>query len=162
MRDYRPLAIVTGLLCLAAVPALLGLLQTARGYLDTTHAIATLRFEIVEIGPADGPGGPVPAVTLRVRGVERTSLTLAEVAFDLEWQGRRVASGREFPRATLTPGSDTTVTVPTVLNPDFAAETRALLARGEAPFRLNGRARVLLPRGDVAVWLTLRGSRGGG
>jgi hypothetical protein len=52
--------------------------------------------------------------------------------------------------------------VPTSLNQDYAAETRTLLARGEAPFALNGRARVLLPRGDVAVWLTLQGSRGGG
>lgn len=155
----RTLALITGILWLVAVPALLALGQTASAYLQTTRGIATLRFELVDIHSVDGPAGIVPEVTLRVRGIDRTTITLAEVQFDLEWRGQRVASGLSYPALPLPPGMESIVLLPTTINQDFATETRAALAGagGSPPFTLNGRARILLPRGDVGVWLTLQG-----
>ncbi|HET8631815.1 MAG TPA: LEA type 2 family protein [Thermomicrobiales bacterium] len=156
--QFRALALGTILLCVAAVPALVGLGLTARDYLATSQEIAALRFEIVDIHAVAGADGPVPEVVLRARGVESVPLTLAEVNFDLEWQGHRVATGLAYPNLPLTGDVDTTITVPTSLNADYATQTRALLAGGQAPFTLDGRARVVLPDGNVMVWLTLSGS----
>lgn len=156
--QFRALVLGTILLCVAAVPALAGLGLTARDYVATSREIAALRFEIVDIHAVAGPDGPVPEVVLRARGVESTPLTLAEVNFDLDWQGHRVATGLAYPNLPLTGDVDTTVNVPTSLNEDYAAQTRALLAGGQAPFTLDGRARVALPDGNVMVWLTLSGS----
>ena len=158
----RPLGALTSLLCLAALPALLALYRTTDNYLETTREIADLRFEIVDIHAEDGPSGLVPAVTLVVHGPQRASLRLAEVDVDLDWQGKTVASGLAYPNVSLLRNTDTTVTVRTTINQDYAAQTRALLASGQAPFALNGRARVLLPQGDVPVWLELHGAPRGG
>lgn len=154
----RLLTILTSVLCLAALPALAGLVQTTQRYRQTTAAIDTLRFEIVTIAPVARPDGPVPAVTLRASGLDRLTLTLAEVSFDLETQGRRLATARIYPGLPLIPGAENTVTVTAALNPDYADETRALLRNGGAAFDLRGRVRVTLPDSNVPVWVTLQES----
>lgn len=155
----RALGVVTALLVLLAVPAGVGLVGLARGYLETTSDVAALRVEVAGLRAVDDPARAFagPDVTLRVYGVARSSLTFAEVNFDLLWQGRRVATVAAFPRQPIPRNGNLAVTVPSNLDPNRAAEARALFAAGTRPIAIEGNARIGLPNSDASVWLTLRG-----
>ena len=153
------LRVATVFLCLLALPALFIFASIGRGYLDTTADITALRIEVIELRPVDDPvrSFPGPDVVLRVFGVKQSALRFAEVNFDLTWQGERVATVANFPNVSIPRNGTLTVTVPSNLNPDHAAETKALLAAGERGFAVVGNARIGLPNSEASVWLTLRG-----
>jgi hypothetical protein len=160
----KSLAIVAVVLGLLVVPAGVALAGTGRAYLTTTRDVATLRFAVVGFQPASPVAGgyrrvnPGPDVTLRLFGVEQTELVLAEVNFDLEWQGARFARASQLVNVPIPRGAETTVTVETNLEPEHADEARALFARGDASLALIGQARLQLPHGGDGVWLNLRGT----
>ena len=161
----KTLGIVTLALCLLAVPAVVALVATARGYLDTTADIAALRIEIVDLVPSADTARsyPGPDITLRVFGVAQTALTFEEVNFDLLWQGQRVATVAAFPRLSIPRGGSLTVKVFSNLAPAYADATRALLDTGERRFLIQGNARIGLPNSATSVWLALNGQvRAGG
>src|SRR4051794_14419952 len=153
--------VVLGLLI---VPAGIALAATGGTYLTTTRDVATLRFAVVGFQPASSVAGgyqranPGPNVTLRLFGVEQTELVLAEVNFDLEWQGARFARASQLVNVPIPRGVETTVTVETNLEMEHADEARALFARGDASLTLSGQARLQMPHGGDGVWLTLRGT----
>jgi hypothetical protein len=153
------LRVVTVLLCLLTLPAIIVLAGVARGYLDTTADIASVRVEVAEIRPLADPGRALagPDIVLRVSGVAQSDLRFAEVNLDLYWQGRRVISASAFPNASIPRGGSLVVTVPSNLEPANADETRALIQAGERGFQVEGNARVGLPNSEVSVWLSLRG-----
>ena len=153
------LRIATVILCLLALPALFVFVSIGRGYLDTTADITALRIEVVELRPVVDPGRsfPGPEIVLRVFGVAESNLRFAEVNFDLIWQGERVVNVSNFPNASIPRNGSLTVTVPSNLNPDHAAETQALIDSGERGFFIVGNARIGLPNSDASVWLTLSG-----
>ena len=155
----KALSLVAILLGLLALPALLALVGTARGYLATTADIAALRIEIVDLLPIADPTRSLsgPDITLRVYGVAQSSITLAEVNFDLFWQGQRVATVATFPKLPIPRDGSLTLSVMSNLDPARADATRALLASGERNFLIDGNARIALPNSDASVWLTLRG-----
>lgn len=155
----KVLGIVALALCLLALPSIVALIGTARGYLDTTADIAAIRVEIVDLVPSTDTtrAFPGPDATLRVYGVAQTDLTFEEVNFDLIWQGQRVATVAAFPKQSIPRGGSLTVSVPSYLAPAYAEATRALLAAGERRFLVQGNARVGLPNGTTSVWLSLNG-----
>jgi hypothetical protein len=159
----RLLTIATVILCLLLVPAGLALAATTRDYLATTRDIATLRFEIVELRQAPEPVSgyrrafPGPNVTVRLYGVERTFLTLAELNFDLTWQGTRLATASALPNVAIPRGAATTVTVETNLDAARADEARARLATPGPGLAIEGSARLRLPNATEGIWVTLRG-----
>ncbi len=159
----RGLVIATVLLVLLAVPAGVGLVGTAERYLTATRDIASLRVEVVgQRPPVEQPGGyrrvaPGPDVTLRFSGLEQITLTLAELNFELTWQGTRLGTASSFPKVPLPRGAAATVTVETNLEPGQDGRLRELLAHDEPGILLTGRARLLLPNTSDGVWLNLRG-----
>jgi hypothetical protein len=155
----KALAIVALIFSVLAVPSLLVLATTARGYLETTADIASLRIEIVELRPSNDPTRPLsgPEITLRVYGVSEVGLTFEEVNFDLLWQNQRIATVAAFPRLAIPRNSSLVVTVSSNLDADRADATRELIAGGERDFAIDGNARIGLPNSDGSVWLTLRG-----
>lgn len=157
-------AIVALIFSVLAVPSLLVLATTARGYLDTTADIASLRIEVVELRPSTDTTRPLsgPDITLRVYGVSEVGLTFEEVNFDLLWQDQRIATVAAFPRLAIPRNSSLVVTVSSNLDADRAEATRDLIAGGERDFAIDGNARIGLPNSDGSVWLTLRGEVGVG
>ena len=155
----KALAIVALIFSVLAVPSLLVLATTARGYLDTTADIASLRIEVVELRPSTDTTRPLsgPDITLRIYGVTEVGLTFEEVNFDLLWQNQRIATVATFPRLAIPRNSSLVVTVSSNLDADRADATRALIAGGERDFAIDGNARIGLPNSDGSVWLTLRG-----
>lgn len=153
------LRVATVVLCLLALPAIFVFASIGQGYLQTTADITALRIEVVELREVEDPGRsfPGPDVVLRVFGVEQTELRFAEVNFDLIWQGNKIATVANFPNASIPRNSSLSVTVPSNLQPERAAETKALIASGERGFSVVGNARIGLPNSDASVWLTLRG-----
>lgn len=159
----KSLLVVTIVLGLLVVPAGVVLVGTAGTYLTTTRDIVTLRFNVVSLQQPTEPAGgyqrtlPGPDVTLRLFGVDQTALTLVEVNFDLEWQGKRLARSSQLVNLPIPRGAATTLTAATNLEPEHADEARALFARGDPDLLLVGRARLRLPNSSDGVWLNLRG-----
>lgn len=159
----KPLVVVTIVLVLLAVPSGLALAGTARTYLATSRDIVTLRFSVVDLQPPADPGTgyrraqPGPNVTLRLVGVEQTMLTLAEVSFDLEVRGVRLARASQRMDVAIPRGAATTVAIETNLEPERAEQARAIFAGGDPDLILNGRALLRLPNSGEGIWLDLRG-----